>query len=47
MQKIDIVKTGLIVNVRIARYKYNNAYSKARKLYDPEFKLLGNLRVRL
>src|SRR5688572_19567866 len=29
------------------KYNYNNAYSKARKLYDPEFKLLENLRVRL
>ena len=37
-------KDGFDSECKDCKYKYNNAYSKARKLYDPEFKLLGNMR---
>ena len=40
-------KDGFESECKACKNKYNNAYSKARKLYDPEFKLLTNLRSRL
>src|SRR5688572_8085532 len=40
-------KDGVQNACRDCRYKRNNAYSKARKQYDPEFKLLINMRSRL
>jgi hypothetical protein len=40
-------KDGLASECKDCAYKHYNAYSKDRRLYDPEFKLLGNLRVRL
>ena len=40
-------KDGLASECKVCAYKYRNEYFKARKLYDPEFKLLTNLRSRL
>src|ERR1043165_4110675 len=40
-------KDGLTNECKDCRYKYNHAYTKARKQYDPEFKLITNLRTRL
>ena len=40
-------KDGLASECKACKYKCNEAYSKARKLYDPEFKLLKNMRIRL
>src|SRR5688572_27107022 len=40
-------KDGFESECKVCKNKYHNAYSKARKLYDPEFKLLTNLRSRL
>src|SRR5688572_14985769 len=40
-------KDGFARECKDCKNKYNNAYCNARRLYDPEFKLLGNLRVRL
>src|SRR5688572_23464515 len=37
-------KDGVDGECKACKYKYNNAYSKARKQYDPEFKLLMNIR---
>ena len=38
-------KDGFASECKDCKYKYNNAYFKARRRYDPEFKLLGNMRV--
>src|SRR5688572_30638860 len=40
-------KDGFAPECKDCAYKYHNAYSKARKQYDPEFKLLINMRGRL
>src|ERR1043165_496630 len=40
-------KSGYRPCCKLCKNKYNNAYAKARKQYDPEFKLLTNLRGRL
>ena len=40
-------KDGFDNECKDCAYKRNNVYSKARKLYDPKFKLLTNLRSRL
>src|ERR1043165_882719 len=40
-------KDGLCNECRQCKNKYNNAYTKARRLYDSEFKLVTNLRTRL
>ena len=40
-------KDGFDNECKECKNKYNNAYSKARKQYDPEFKLLTNMRARL
>src|SRR5688572_9370789 len=40
-------KDGLAGECKDCKNKYNNAYINARRRYDPEFKLLGNLRTRL
>src|SRR5688572_14980315 len=40
-------KDGFAPGCKDCAYKYHNAYSKARKQYDPKFKLLENMRSRL
>ena len=40
-------KDGFAPGCKDCAYKYHNAYSRARKLCDPEFKLLENLTSRL
>jgi len=40
-------KDGLDSQCKDCKYKRNNAYTKARRLYDPEFRLVTNLRIRL
>ena len=40
-------RDGLANKCKHCDYKYNYAYIKARRRYDSEFKLLGNLRSRL
>src|ERR1043165_1079239 len=40
-------KDGLDSECKSCKYKRNRAYSKARRLYDLEFKLAENLRGRL
>ena len=40
-------KDGFDSECKACKRKYNNAYFKTRKLYDPEFKLLINMRARL
>src|ERR1043165_1285721 len=40
-------KSGYCPCCKLCKNKYNNVYSKARRQYDPEFKLLKNLRSRL
>jgi transposase-like protein len=40
-------KDGVYSECKECHRKYINDYSKARRRYDPEFKLLGNMRVRL
>src|ERR1043165_6157776 len=40
-------KSGYCSYCKLCKYKYNNAYTKARRLYDSEFKLVTNLRARL
>jgi hypothetical protein len=40
-------KDGLASECKNCSYKYRNEYFKARKLYDPKFKLLKNMRSRL
>src|SRR5688572_14616741 len=40
-------KDGFDGECKECKYKYNHAYSEARKLYDPKFKLLKSMRSRL
>src|SRR5688572_14297004 len=40
-------KSGCYSSCKTCKYKHNHAYLKARRLYDPEFKLLTNMRSRL
>ena len=47
MQKIDVEKMGLMENARNVKINIITRILKARKQYDPEFKLLKNIRGRL
>jgi hypothetical protein len=40
-------KDGFDKECKECKYKYNHSYSEARKQYDPEFKILKNMRSRL
>ena len=40
-------KDGYDAECKKCKIKHYNEYSKARRLYDPEFKLIGNMRCRL
>src|ERR1043165_290665 len=40
-------KDGIDYTCKCCKYKYNNAYSKARMIYDPKFKLLKSMRSRI
>ena len=40
-------RDGTTAECKACKYKYNHAYTEARKQYDPEFKLLKSMRNRL
>ena len=40
-------KSGYQSHCKLCQHKYNAVYTKARRLYDSEFKLLTNMRSRL
>jgi len=40
-------KSGYRSHCKLCQHKYSNSYINTRRRYDPEYKLLGNMRVRL